>query len=564
MAFAGYLRRHVWGKWRQLGIIRRLVIVWWGVLLLSTAGLWGQIQALQPYYTTKGAISGGQYIEGEVGTLKQINPVLPENSLSADVSKLIFSGLIQIGPNREVEPDLASSWSVSPDGKSYTFNLRHNAHWHDGVPFTARDVLFTLAAIQNPDTRSPLASSWVGVKAEARDDYTIVLTLPNAYSPFIYSATIGVLPSHILETSDPGTLRVADFNQHPIGTGPFKLKSFSPSAGEIELTANSDYHLGKPKIDNFSFRYFSNYNQLIDAYAKRQVSSISRWLPNEPASRQHLANLRQYQFGLADQTDLFLRTTAPLLGDKLVRAALSKAIDRSLVIENAIGGNAVPISQPIMPGQLGYIRSKSGTQTDLAAAEQLLTTSGWITGPDGIRHKGDQVLRLKLLTSEVNNYPKVAEAVKKQWSKVGVAVDITVTDLANLEQTYIKPRNFDVLLYGINIGADPDVYAYWHSSQVSDPGINLSQYASGVADKALESGRIATDLDVRTGKYHTFLQAWNEDVPAIVLYQPQYIYAATAEVMGISAHRLVEPSDRFYGVENWTARTKIVPKGQSR
>lgn len=559
---ADYFDRHVWGKWRQLGIIRRLVVVWWGSMVLMCFGLFGQIQALGSYYHIQQSLPGGQYAEGLVGKVKLVNPILSDSSASADASRLVFNGLTRITPRRTIEGDLATSWAVSSDGRTYTFNLRHGVKWHDSVPFTARDVAFTITAIQNPDTRSPLAASWLGVKAEAKDDYTVVFTLPNPYSPFIYSTTVGILPSHILESTDPSSLRISNFNQKPIGTGPFKLTALIASQGEIQFDANPDYYGGKPKIDQFTLRLYDNYSQVLDAYAKRQLTAVGRYLPNDSASKKKLVGLKLNSLNLPDESDVFLRTTSPLLGDKAVRQALAKATDRSQIISQDLGTAAVPLYSPILPGQIGYAAGYRQSGYDLAAAQQLLDDAGWAKGVDGLRAKDGQTLKLKLVTSSDGDYPKVAGTLKNQWAKLGVGLDITTVDVKNLQQTYIKPRNYDALLFGINIGADPDEYVYWHSSQATDPGLNLSQYNSATADKALESGRIASDADVRTGKYHTFLAAWMDDTPAIVLYQPNYIYAASSSVRGIpTAARLVDPADRFYKVEQWTVRTRTVNRG---
>lgn len=530
-------------------------------MLLLTFGLFGQISSLKQYYLTTVGVPGGSYVEAEQGHIKLINPILPENSVSGDVTRLVFSGLTRYNAQRVIEPDLATSWTISPDGRTYTFNLRHDVKWHDGVPFTARDVAFTVTAIQNPDTRSPLSPSWLNVKAEPKDDYTVVFTLPNPYSPFIDSTTFGILPSHILEASDPSSLRIAPFNQQPIGTGPFKVKNFAVSEGEIELEANNDYYGGRPKLDGFEFKMYDNYDQMLDAYAKRQVNGISRWRPDEPSSKRTLANLKQSQLSLPDQTDLFLRTTSGALIDKNVRQALVKATDRTQIIHDVLGDQALLLNSPLLPGQVGYDAQYRQSGYNQAAAADQLTTAGWSKDNSGVLAKDGQQLKLRLVTLDSGQYPKVAEMVKKQWAKLGVTVDIKTADATTLQQSYIRARNYDVLLYGINIGADPDVYVYWHSSQANDPGLNLSQYSSPAADKALESARLSSDDDIRTGKYRTFLQTWTDDAPAVVLYQPNYIYAYNSNLLGFKAHRLVDPADRFYGVEKWTIKTVQVARG---
>lgn len=550
-----YLDRHIWGKWRQLGIIRRLVIGWWGLCILMLLMLTSQIGRLSDSRMVDRPVAGGRYSEGYVGEIKTINPILPESAAASDVSRLVFSSLVRYNPKRQLEPDLATSWEVSADGKAYTFHLRHGVKWHDNVPFTAQDVAFTLAAIQNPDSRSPLAASWQGVSATIKDDFTIIFNLPNAYPPFLANTTVGILPRHMLETVEPSTLRAADFNQNPIGTGPFRVKSFSTSPREIILSANDSYYNGRPMLDEFAFLGYDNIASQIDAYAKRQIVAMSRVDASDLVKTTSLKNVRYYELNLPDETAVFFKTTQPQLADKAVRSALGQAIDRAGLITKVFDGRATALYNPILPGQLGYSPKYHQVAYDANAGSHALDAAGWIIGKDGIRTKDGKKLSLKLVTSSGGMYPEAAEFVKYSWMKLGVEVTVTLANKTALQQTYIRPRNYDVLLFGINLGADPDVYSFWHSSQAADPGLNLSAYASTAADRALENGRINSDTDVRAGKYLAFQAAFQADNPAVILYSPAYIYAASDSVHGIINRRPVEPADRFWGIERWTVKT---------
>ena len=560
-SFVSYLDQHVWGKGQGLSLIRRFILVWWGTILLVGLGLMSQVKGVESSYLMLRPVAGGTYVEGVIGSVKNVNPILIEDSASADASRLVFNGLTRYTPRRGIEGDLAQSWSVSPDGKVYTFQLRRDVKWHDGAPFTAEDVLYTLAQVQNPDTRSPLLPSWQGVKAEAENANTVVFTLPNPYTPFIYSTTVGILPSHLLKGIEATTLRAVNFNQNPVGTGPFLLKHFNVNDREISLDANPHYHGGRPLLEHFSLRFYPGYRELTEAYTKRQVTAIGRLKTNDFETNRNLANVRLYDLTLPDATGLFFRTTSQTLQDKAVRQALARSIDRTALINQTLGSNATELNLPILPGQIGYQPKFLPPAYDQAAAEKLLDEAGWKRPvPGEVRQKNGQALMLRLVTSSTGDYPEIAGLVKAAWTKLGVKVELTVADLTTLRESHIRARNYDVLLYGINIGADPDVYAYWHSSQASDPGLNLSQYSSPAADKALEGARITADTVIRANKYGTFLAAWVTDVPAVMLYSPHYIYAANASVQGISAKKLVDPADRFYGVEKWTVRTKSVPR----
>lgn len=557
-----YAERHLLGKWHQIRLIRRFLLFWWLIPIIAFLGLLQQVGALQNLASLAVPRPGGTYTEAAIGTVKTLNPILPESAATADINRLIFSGLTRYNSRRQLVPDLAT-WEVSSDGRAYTFHLRKDAKWHDGVPFTANDVAFTLTAIQNPDSRSPLASSWQGVKVDIKDDHTVVFNLPQPLNSFLDSTTVGIVPRHLLESVEPSQLRSADFNQHPIGTGPFKIKTFAPSAREIELEANPDYHFGRPKLDEFLFKLYDTPEQTLMAYAQLQVTSPGRLRPASAEQIEQQTHLKEYNFTLPEQETLFFATADPVLSDKALRDILSRSLNRGDIMQHASNGQGIVTTQPLLPGQTGYTSKYARAALTPDAARQALDEAGWKqdpgTNPSVIRTKNGTKLSFKLVTQKGGELERAAEEIKRQWAGIGIEINIIAVDRTELQQTYMRPRNFQMLLYGVNLGADPDVYSFWHSSQVKDPGVNLSGYSSATADAALEAGRIKNDPLVRLGKYDSFLKAWNADAPAAVLYQTSYVYGTRDEVAGISAHRLVVPSDRFYGVERWTVRRQFVP-----
>jgi peptide/nickel transport system substrate-binding protein len=264
---------------------------------------------------------------------------------------------------------------------------------------------------------------------------------------------------------------------------------------------------------------------------------------------------------LPEEVVLFFRTSQGPLADKTVRQGLAAAINRQTLIRDGLGGHGTSLGLPILPDQVGFSARYRPAAFDKAEAEKLLDDAGWRRAEgEKVRSKDGKPLVLKLATARTGDYPRVATVLQQQLAEVGVKLEITMVEVAALQQSYIRPRNYDALLYGINIGADPDVYVYWHSSQISDPGLNLSQFKSTAADKALEGARLTTENSVRTARYSNFLSAWTAEVPAVVLYQPEYMYVTNPSVQGIVAKKLVDPSDRFYGVEDWTVKTRDIER----
>jgi peptide/nickel transport system substrate-binding protein len=552
-----YVDRHVWGKWRQLGIIRRLVLIWWGILAVLVIGLVWQFNQLTGPFRHVAVAKDASYSEGGVGSIKIINPVLPESQPASDVSSLIFSGLVRYNDKGELEPDLATSWDISADGKTYTFHLRKGVTWHDGVPFTSQDVVFTLAAIQNPDSRSPLANSWQGITADPTGDLTVVYHLPNAYPPFLNYATQKIIPRHLLETIEPSALRANDFNQKPVGTGPYKIKNFNAADKQINLAANAKYYGGEPKIGQVEYHWYDDDASLHEAYAKRQILGFGGVQSTQIAAVSRLPNLKLHSYNQPTQALLILKNTQPILKDKTIRSAINLAINREQIIKEVLAGQADPSAGPLLPGQLGYSGKYQLAKTNVNQAKSLLDQAGWLLVGQW-RQRDGQTLSLQLETRDSTESARVADEIKLELATVGIDVKINKTDLTSLQQSYIRPRNFDMLLYGYNLGADPDVYAFWHSSQGSDPGLNLPIYNSPVADKALEGGRINPDKQVRIGKYQTFQQQWQADVPSLPLYTPDYDYGLSSRVVGPGGKRLINPEDRFYHIERWTIAAEPV------
>ncbi len=553
-----YADRHIWGKWRQLGIIRRFLAIWWVLAIIMVVAMWQQTQNLTKPFSHIPPAKDASFAEGAVGQVKIINPVLPGSAAENDVSRLVFNGLVRYNPDGQLEPDLATSWSISSDGRDYTFHLRKGVKWQDGVPFTSQDVAFTLAAIQNPDSRSPLAGSWQGIEANPLDDFTVVYHLPNAYPPFLAQATQGLVPRHLLEGVEPSALRAANFNQKPIGTGPFKVTSYDPSNHQVMLDAYTQYFAGSPLIPHVQYYWYQTMDAMNEAYSKRQILAFGDVKLNELKVVQRLPNVRLYSYDRPTETILILRNNQPILKDQKVRAAINRAIDRQAIIAKVLSNYATPATGPLLSDQLGFAGKYQLPTYNLQAAKSLLNQAGWRADKDGKRSQAGQPLKLKLVTRSGSVDEAVAKAIKAQLAKIGIDVQITATDLVSLEQSYLRPRNYDMLLFGYDIGSDPDVYAFWQSSQGSDPGLNLAVYSSPIADKALESARVNSDPAVRKGKYLTFQQQWLSDVPSVPLYSADYIYAVSKRVVGPGGKKLIDPTDRFYNIQKWTIAAEPV------
>lgn len=531
-------------------------------------GVFYQTRQLGGYYLKPTPTKGGIYTEGIVGTFTNANPLYATGSVDSSVERLVFSGLFKFDQNNKLVGDLAKSWQVDERGTTYTVVLNKNLKWHDGYALTAEDVVYTYAMIQNPDAKSPLATSWQGIQVKAIDPQTISFTLPSILSAFPYSMTNGIAPKHLLGKTPAGQLRSLPFNtSNPIGSGPFKWEAVEvvgtdPEVRDqrIALVPNTDYVAGAPNIDRFIVRTFSDDQKLGQALVDREVNAATG-LNTMPESLKNDTTVQGYNVPLTSQVMVFFKTTSENLSDIKVRQALTAGTDIGRIL-TGLGRPVLPVYGPLLKGQPGYDPASKQTHDDKATAIKLLDEAGWKVGAKGLRYKDKKPLSFTLVTQSNSTYDYVAWALKDQWQALGVSVQVMALQDTDL-QTALNAHNYDALLYGIALGADPDVFAYWHSSQAdlrSPSHLNFSEFRSAKADSALEAGRTRNEDAVRALKYKPFLDAWQADTPALALYQPRYLYVVREPLYGFSPTAMNSGADRFNNVEDWFVRVTNQPQ----
>ncbi|HET6863596.1 MAG TPA: peptide ABC transporter substrate-binding protein [Candidatus Saccharimonadales bacterium] len=561
-------------RFDRLMSVRRFVLLWVSlIVLLILAGIL-QARSLSQYYQSLQPVPGGLYTEGLIGNFTNANPMFANGAADAAVNRLVFNGLFKYNPKNQLVGDLAQNYKISGAAQNrYTVHLKHNINWQDGYPFKADDVVFTYRTIQNIEAQSPLYSSWQGITITKLDDYTVNFDLPNSLSAFPYSLTNGIVPAHLLSGIPAEQLRSAAFNSKPVGTGPFDLKFIEASGStlqeqeqRISLAANTHYYAGRPKLDGINLITFSDDQHMLKAFSAKQINSMSG-LDNIPPGLADDKSVQIYTTPLTTEVDAFFNNSRPPFSDAAVRKALIQATDRTKLNE-LFDEPVTPANSPLLKGQLGYDKSLIEPNFDVAAANQALDQAGWTKNANGIRSKGGTNLSLTLSAQDTPNYTKAAQYLQKSWQAIGANVQVAYYGLDELQAAVIANHDYDVLLYGISIGVDPDVYAYWDSSQASITSqghLNLSEYKSKTADEAVEAGRTRSDPAVRAVKYKAFLTQWMKDLPAMPMYQPNYLYISRGTVFNYQRSSANSASDRFYNVQNWMVRQqrKTIKQGQN-
>ncbi len=595
-----------------------------GVLALSIGVIWlGYTLFL--HHTTQVAAQGGDYVEGTVGAPSLINPLYASLSdVDKDLTRLIYSGLMKVDENGNLVTDLAESMTLSEDKKTYTFVLKKNVVWHDGEAFTSSDVVFTFDLMQNRTVNSPLLVSFQGVKVAAVDDYTVTFTLPEVYTPFPSSLTVGILPEHIWSEIPVEQIRLARTNLQPIGTGPFKFSRMvtdrSGFISEYTLERFDRYYMRPAYLDHFSFRFYASYEgedpatSAIEAMRQQNIEGVN-FVPVNAKDKLERKRVVLYNPQLPQYTALFFnQKRQTVLAEKELRIALSEAIDKEKIIKDTQKGSALVIGGAILPDYPGFKSDATGTIAhSLESANTRLDKlfdrvnadeqkekrrvelqKEWMNAnmpasgttstipvvststPEMIEFventlsqefadaqtffrkskKGGDILVLDMVTVDTPEYRKAAEIIVGAWQEIGIKTRMSYISAKALSRDILRDRKYDVLLYGVLLGSDPDQYPFWHSSQSNYPGLNLSQYSNKIVDDVLKKIRETEKAEELGLLYRQFEDQILQDIPAVFLYSPQYHYAVDDSIKGIVLNRITEPSDRLMQVTNWYKNTK--------
>ena len=528
------------------------------------------LSVINKHFSVQVPIQGGSLTEGVVGYVGYINPVLAVTDSGRDLTELMYSGLMKATSAGTLVPELAESYTVSTDGLIYTFILKDNIFFHDNSPVTADDVIFTIQKVQDPALKSPSKPNWDGVVAKKIDDRTVSFTLNKPYAPFLENTTLGIIPKHIWKNARDEDFTYSKYNFEPIGSGPYKLYEIQRNTSGIpqnyDLVPFEKYPLGSPYIGHLIIKTFSNEKSMIEAYQQGNIQSMYDVSPQVAASVKR-GDSKIYTTSLPRVFGIFFnQNEAPVLANKEVRQALQLATDRQAIINNVLGGYGMAITDPIPPGALpaGSDLPTTVATTSIEGAKKLLTTAGWTADANGIMNKKvgkDTIaLRFSISTSDIPELVQAANMVKVMWQKIGADVTVKIFETGELNQSVIRPRKYDALLFGEIIGRDLDLYAFWHSSGRLDPGLNIAEYVNVKADKILEKARTITNLQDRLSQYTAFETEVRNDIPAIFLYAPDFIYILPNSIKGVAVGSITMPSERFSDISKWYVDTENVWK----
>lgn len=621
------IQRSSWPSFSQLKYVSRFlnqrekyIISLCAALALLALVTWGISLSIK--HSSFVPRDGGEYIEALIGQPKFINPLFAgNNDIDTDLAALIYNGLFRYDSEQKLAPDLAESYTVSDDKKVYEITLRRNISWSDGEPFTANDVLFTFENIQSPEVNSPLFPAFQGVEIEKIDDYKIRFTLKESFAPFLDTLTVGIIPEHVWINVQPANIKLAKNNLQPIGTGPWKFeKLVKDDAGAIQiysLSRNEKYHGKTPHLKTVTFKFYSDFQQSIEALRSQNVTAVS-FIPRPFKEKLAKKNINIYSLTLPQYTALFFnQNQAPPLKDSDLRLALALALDKSAILREALNNEGLIIDSPILQGNIGYYPEIKKNEYNVEKAKKLLDKKWSAIAPEDYfklrfdsilkgrqaaidaaaknpsstpamasstietirqeimatvrqemridqiayrKNKDSNILSLTITTADTPEYTQAAESIAKMWRALGIKTDIQTISSRQFSREILKGRSYQVLLYGEIVGSDPDLFPFWHSSQIEYPGLNLALFVNRAADKLLEEARVEANGEKRAAGYKKFQDILSKEIPAVFLYTPTYTFAVNKEIKGVAINRVLNPADRYNGLADWYMKTKWVWK----
>lgn len=506
---------------------------------------------------------GGTYTEAIVGSFQRLNPLLDSyNQADRDVDRLLFSGLLKFDASGNPIADLAESWGNTKDGLTYNFSIRDNVLWHDGAQFTVDDIIFTIDMIKddNSITPSDLKSFWKEVRLNRLDDYNLQFILPEPFAPFLDYLTFGILPKHLLGDLTVQQIIESSFNLQPVGTGPYQMDRLvlgdDNKVAGVSLKMNENFYTGKPYIEKIVLRFYPDSASAFKAYQDGEVQGISEIPPSLLNNVLNEPTISAYTSRRPEMSLVLLNLNNPnvdFFQDTEVRLAMMKSVNRTLIINQILKGQAIKAESPIFPGTWAY-HEEPAIEYDVDAAINQLKNAGYVFAGEGdtVRSKDGKRLSFTLTYPDDTQHKAIAESILSDWTKLGMEVKLEPMSYDEIINNKLVKRSYEAALIDINLNRspDPDPYPFWDQGQATG-GQNYSQWDNSTASEYLEQARVTFDIQERTRLYHNFQVVFRKEMPAILLYYPVYTYAVSNQVQGVQLGPLYDNSDRFSTVKDW-------------
>lgn len=533
--------------------------------LYLTAGLvllYVIIRVFVPNYLNTIPVYGGGFSEGMVGYPRFINPVLALSQTDKDITNLVYSGLFREQSDGTITQDLVASYSVNASSTEYTIVLRDDVFFHDNTPVTAIDIAFTYDMIRDSVIKSHLAPSYEGVDWEILDEQTIVFSLKNPQSNFEKFLTVGILPRDQWSSISREEFAFSVDNISPIGSGPYQIADINRNSDEritsYVLTSSQGYN--QPYISTIEIKFYEDHRQVITAFESGLIDNLANISPQELLLLDHTLQTKNISSYPLDRSFvLFMnQSKEPVLAEKTVRSYLNQTINREQIISDVLFSRGDVATGPLPLSHDFYLPPTTTEKIPHEDFVKALGKLGWSLNEDGLyTNDSAETLELTLHVPEVRELEQTANIIAEQLSQEGINVTIISVPQDEIVNTVVRRRDYELLLFGQLVEDASSLYAFWHSEGIADPGINIAMYENKTVDAILErlisAGEKGNDLAT---DYANIQKEIADDVPAIFLYRPHFIYALDQKINNVSFENLRFAWDRFNSVDDWYIQTE--------
>ena len=537
-----HIKENLIGRISHVQNVKLLVLEWgllvFALIMLSIAqAFWFGDSYAENVFTT-----GGTYTEATIGEVNSLNPLFAATNSERVLSKLMFATVSTIDYSGHVGLGLAKAIWPEEDGKVWMVRMRDDLKWSDGEPITNEDVLFTANLIKNPNINSIYSSNLSKVDVSIDENGLIVFRLPTVYADFESALNFPVVPKHILAEADPKTLIENDFSINPTTSGAFTLNAVQTNGDDEKtyyLSSSENYMDGKTMLNSFAVRTYDTRDKIVEAMNAGSVTATAE-ISGPEADKINLSRFIRKNSSINSGAFMFFNMTSGSVKNVDLRKAIREGLDMEAI--RAAAPDTEKLDYPLLKSQIALSNYPAIPAHNFDAAKAKISELA-----------GENPISLEIATINSGYLVSVANVIKEQLDALGFKVNLSIYEEGQeFISNVISRRGYDILVYEVELGADPDLLPYYHSSQVTTSGLNLSNYKSAMVDDFLLGGRETLNQELRVKKYESFLQYFVNDVPAIGIYQPNLTYFYNRNVRTYSNDvRLVAPLDRFTDISNW-------------
>lgn len=506
---------------------------------------------------------GGTLVYGSLQEPNMLNPLLSDLLATAEVGKLLFSGLVSMNEKGEWQPDLAQevpslqNGGISPDGLMVTYRLRPGISWHDGIPMTSGDVKFTWEFIMNRSVNVLSREGYDKIATiDTPDSNTVVVRFREQYAPVLTLFSV-ILPRHAFNQAD--NLNKAAFNRAPVGTGPFKLKEWR-IAEAIILEANPSYFRGKPKLNSIIYKIIPDTNILLTQLKAGEIDIVSNVSFAQLDQVKALDAVKTVITPNMTWEHLDFNLDNILFQDARVRQAIALSIDYQTIISTTLKNAASPANGDQAPRSWANNPNIKQPARNVTLAKELLAQAGWQIGTDGILAKDGKRLSFVLTTTTGNKVREaVAQNIAQQLRETGIAVEVRLMEAPVFFGDVLKRRRFEAAMYAWVGGSDPDNVNLWHSKRIPGPGNgyegqNYPGWRNPEIDALTEQAARTPDTLQRRQMYFRIQEILMQEYPVVPLYYRTTVDAVKTTVVNYKPSPV--PAGNLWNAVEWELAVK--------